>query len=145
MDIPAIKDPDLLTDEEIEALLPHLEGLEKWAKQVKEYALQQALQGKRYRGFKVVEGRSVRAFSNEQKVVEALTANGYPEEIIYERKLLTLSALETLCGKKRFATILGELVVKPTGKPTLVPDTDKRPEMDTSSAADDFNDDIPGF
>lgn len=143
MDIPAIKDPDLLTDEEIEALLPHLDGLEKWAKQVKEYALQQALQGKHYKGFKVVEGRSVRTFSDEQKVVAALTSNGYPEEIIYERKLLSLSAIESLCGKKRFATILGGLVEKPQGKPTLVPDTDKRPEMDTSSAADDFNDDIP--
>lgn len=143
MEIPQIKDPDLLTDEEIEALLPHLDGLVKWAKQVSDYALQQALAGKEYKGYKVVEGRSLRTFTDEDKVVAALKAAGYPEEVIYERRLLTLTSLETLCGKKKFANILGEFVVKPTGKPALVPETDKRPVYSPNSAADDFSDDPP--
>lgn len=141
--IPSIKDPDLLTKEEIEQLLPCLDGLMGWAKQVQEYALAQALKGERYAGYKVVEGRSIRKFADEDKAVDKLKGAGYTDEMLYERKLLSMSGLEALCGKKRFATLVGELVVKPTGKPALVPETDKRPEFDESTAADDFADDIP--
>lgn len=138
--IPAIKDPDLLSQEEIEQLLPHLDGLMTWAKQVQEYALAQALNGTKYAGYKVVEGRSIRKFSDEDKAVDALRAAGYTDEMLFERKLLSMSGLEALCGKKRFATLVGDLVVKPTGKPALVPESDKRPEYDPSTALDDFND-----
>lgn len=140
---PNIKDPDLLSDAEIEQLLPHLEPLISWAKQVQELALNKALQGVRFEGYKVVEGRSIRKFSNEDKAVDALRDAGYTDEMLYERKLLSLTGLEALVGKKRFSTLVGEYVVKPIGKPALVPTSDKRPEFDASTAADDFSDDVP--
>lgn len=141
--IPSIKDPDLLSDKEVEQLLPCLDELIAWAKQVQEFALGEALRGKHYNGYKIVEGRSIRKFSDEDKAVDALRGAGYSDEMLYERKLLSMSGLEALCGKKRFATVVGALVVKPKGKPALVPESDKRPEYDASTAADDFADDNP--
>ena len=131
--------PDLMSHEEIEKLLPCLDELIGWAKQVQEFALNQALQGKKYEGFKVVVGRSVRKFEDEDKVADTLIGEGYEEPMIFERKLATITKLEALVGKKKFAKLLGGLVVKPLGKPTLVPDSDDRPEYEAaSSAADDF-------
>lgn len=131
--------PDLMSHEEIEQLLPCLDEIIGWAKQVQEFALNQALQGEKYEGFKVVAGRSVRKFEDEDKVADTLIGEGYEESMIFERKLATITKLEALIGKKKFATLLGNLVVKPLGKPTLAPDTDDRPEYEaTSSAADDF-------
>lgn len=131
--------PDLMSHEEIEKLLPCLDELIGWAKQVQEFALNQALQGEKYEGFKVVAGRSVRKFEDEDKVADTLIGEGYEESMIFERKLATITKLEALVGKKKFATLLGGLVVKPLGKPTLVPDSDDRPEYEAaSSAADDF-------
>lgn len=132
--------PDLMSHEEIEKLLPCLDELIGWAKQVQEFALNQALQGEKYGGFKVVAGRSVRKFEDEDKVADTLIGEGYEESMIFERKLATITKLEALVGKKKFATLLGGLVVKPLGRPTLVPDSDDRPEYEAaSSAADDFN------
>lgn len=141
--IPSIKDPDLLSKEEIEQLLPHLDELISWAKQVQEFALSEALRGEHYDGYKIVEGRSIRKFSSEDKAVDTLREAGYTDEMLYERKLLSMTGLEALVGKKLFATLVGALVVKPAGKPALVPESDKRPEYDASTAADDFADDIP--
>lgn len=131
--------PDLMSHEEIEQLLPCLDELIGWAKQVQEYALKQALQGEKYKGFKVVAGRSVRKFEDEDKAADVLIGEGYDEAMIYERKLASITRLEALVGKKKFTELLGGLVVKPLGKPTLVPESDGRPEYEAaSSAADDF-------
>lgn len=136
-----LKSPDLLSHEEIEQLLPHLDEYIQWAKQVQEYALGQALQGEKYAGFKVVAGRSNRTLSDEDKVVDTLLGEGYDESMIFERKLATLTKLESLLGKKKFASLLGNLVIKPVGKPALVSEDDERPEYELpSSAADDFAD-----
>lgn len=137
----SLQSPDLLTKQQIETLLPELDNIISWAKQVQEYALEQALKGTRYDGFKVVEGRSIRSFVDTDKVVDRLTGEGYEEAMLYERKLKSLTQIEALVGKKNFEPILGDLVQKPPGKPALVPATDKRPEFTPSeAAAADFKD-----
>lgn len=133
--------PDLMSHEEIAELLPSLEELISWAKQVQEYALNQALLGEKFEGFKVVAGRSIRKFQDEDTVADTLLGEGYEESMIYERKLCTITKLEALLGKKKFGSILGNLVVKPLGKPALVSDDDERPEYEIeTSASDDFKD-----
>lgn len=126
-------DPPLLSDEEIEAVLMQVDQLVSWANDVKDFALQQALGGKHWSGFKLVEGRSNRKYTNEDAVAKTILQAGYDP---YEQKLKGISAMTSLLGKKRFAELLGDLITKPQGKPTLVPESDKRPEMMT--AADDF-------
>ena len=127
--------PATLDETEIAAILPKLDHLISWGNDVKEYALQQALSGVEYEGFKVVAGRSTRRYADEAAVAEAVTKAGYDP---YEQKLLGITAMTSLLGKKRFEEILGGLITKPQGKPTLVPDSDKRPPINT--AQDDFND-----
>lgn len=125
--------PDTLDDLEIAAILPRVDQLISWGNDVKEYALKQAQSGTHYEGFKIVEGRSNRKFTDEVAVADAVTAAGYDP---YEKKLLGISAMSSLLGKKQFETLLGGLIFKPPGKPALVPESDKRPAMNT--AADDF-------
>lgn len=117
-------------------MLTQIPELTRWASDVQDYALSQALSGEQYEGFKLVAGRSIRKYTDETAVAEAAKAAGYRD--IYKRSLLTITAMEKLMGKKQFSEILGDLVVKPDGKPTLVPVTDKRPELQISTAADDF-------
>lgn len=128
--------PPLLTDTEIEDILDKLDDLTKWASDIKEYALQSAVRGKVWNGFKLVEGRSNRKYTNETAVAEAAEAAGYHD--IYTRSLLGVTAMEKYLGKTKFNELLGGLIEKPAGKPTLVPQTDKRPEMSVS-AKNDFN------
>lgn len=128
--------PAELTQEEVAKVLAQIPELTRWASDVNDYALGQALSGERYEGFKLVAGRSIRKYTDEQAVAEAAKAAGYKD--IYKQSLLTITAMEKLMGKKQFSEILGDLVVKPEGKPTLVPLSDKRPELQVSTAADDF-------
>lgn len=88
-----------------------------------------------WNGFKVVEGRSNRRYADEKAVAEAVKAAGYRD--IYRQSLITITEMEALLGKKRFNEVLDGLVIKPPGKPTLVPISDKRPAI-TSSAKADF-------
>lgn len=129
--------PAELSDVEISEVLAKLPELKAWASNVEAYALSLAVnQGKTWAGFKLVEGRSIRKYSDEVKVVETAEAAGVSD--IYEKKLKTITALEKQLGKKRFNELLGSLIVKPPGKPTLVPETDKRPALATVSAAEEF-------
>ena len=127
--------PATLEDTEIEAILPMVDQLTAWGNDVKDYALQKALSGKKWQGFKLVEGRANRRYTNEDAVVETVTAAGFDP---YEKKLKGITAMTSLLGRKKFDELLGGLVERPSGKPTLVPQSDKRPEM--NSAADDFKD-----
>ena len=122
--------PSELTDEEIAAILPRIDELIAWGGDVKEYALAQAISGTHYPGFKVVAGRSVTKYTDEEAAAAAVKAAG---EDPYERKLLGITAMKALLGKKRFDDILGGLTYKPPGKPTLVPESDKRPAIDTAN------------
>ena len=130
--------PPLLTDEEIESILPMLPDITKWANEISAYALEAALNhGKQWSGFKVVEGRSNRKFSDEDAVAAAAKEHGYTD--IYRQSLITLTEMQKLMGKKQFEEILGGLVIKPPGKPTLVPLSDKRQAMNVSDAKNEFN------
>ena len=129
--------PDLLQADEIGEVLRRADELQKWAADVSAYALEQALAGEHYDGWKLVEGRSVRKYADDLKVAEALQAAGFPEAVLYERKLYGITAMEKIVGKKKLTETLGDLIIKPAGKPVLVPESDKR-EAITDSAKTDF-------
>jgi hypothetical protein len=133
-------EPELLQTEEIGNVLAKAEALQKWVADIQEYALQQAVQGEHFDGWKLVEGRSVRKYADDLKVAEKLQAAGFPEASLYERKLLGITAMEKLVGKKKLAQVLGDLIVKPSGKPVLVGADDPRPELGKVTA-DDFKED----
>lgn len=118
--------PPTLTDEEVEEILGKADQLISWAEDIKEYALQSAIGGKHWQGYKLVEGRSNRRFTDEQAVARAVTEDGKDP---YEKKLLGITAMTSLLGRKRFNELLGQYVEKPRGKATLVPESDKRPAL----------------
>ena len=133
------KMPDTLEDIEIESLLGKMDMLIDWAEDIKTYALDQAVQGKKWRGYKIVEGRSNRKYTDEKAVADKVTKAGYDP---YEKKVLGITAMSKLLGKKKFEELLSGLIEKPQGKPTLVPESDARPEMKTAAnAAKDFEED----
>ena len=110
------------------------------ASDVMAYAQAEAIEnGKHWNGYKLVEGRSVRKFSDEAKVEAAAKEAGYTD--IYNKSLITLTAFEKLMGKEAFAEILGQYVTKPAGKLTLVPVSDKRPEVSVNTVNDEFMED----
>lgn len=128
-------DPALLTDDEVGEILLKLPKLEDWASSVKQYAYDEAVNNDRkWKGFKLVESRSNRRWQNEPLVAETLQMEGYTEEQIYNKKLKGIGDTEKLVGKKQFEPLLGSLVIKPEGQPTLVPESDKRPELQRGSA-----------
>lgn len=125
--------PALLEDDEIADILGKVDALTSWANDVKEYALQQAISGKEWSGWKLVEGRSNRKYISEAVVAATVERAGFDP---YEKKILGVTAMQKLLGKSRFEELLAPYIEKPQGKPTLVPDSDKRPAMNT--AKNDF-------
>lgn len=126
--------PPLLEDTEVEEILSKLDDLIDWASDIKDYAFQSALGGKQWNGWKLVEGRSNRRYVNDEAVAAAAKAAGYGD--IYRKSIITLTDMEKLMGKTKFNEILGGLIEKPPGKPTLVPASDKRQAIDI--AKNDF-------
>ncbi len=120
--------PATLSEDEVAAILPRLDELVAWADDVKAHALAQAISGTHYPGFKLVAGRSVTKYTDEDAVALAVKAVGADP---YEKKLLGITAMKALLGKKRFDELLGDLTYKPQGKPALVPESDKRPAITT--------------
>lgn len=134
------RDPDLLEPGEIGEILKQAEELQRWTADVQAYALQEALDGRHFDGWKLVEGRSVRKYADDLRVAEALQAAGFPEAALYERKLYGITAMEKIVGKKKLTEIVGDLIIKPAGKPVLVPESDKRePISSIDSAKADFS------
>ena len=125
--------PALLADEEIADILGKVDALTAWASDVKEYALQQAISGTAFPGWKLVEGRSNRKYTSEAAVATAVEGAGFNP---YEKKLLGITAMQKLLGKSRFEELLTPYIEKPQGRPTLVRSSDKRPEWNT--AKNDF-------
>ena len=125
--------PPTLEDAEVEAVLAKADTLAAWVSDIKEYALQRAIQGKQWTDWKLVEGRSNRKYTDEAAVANTVKEAGYEP---YEQKLLGITAMTGLLGKSKFEELLGSLIVKPQGRPTLAPMSDKRPAMNT--AAEDF-------
>lgn len=131
----------VLSPEEIAEILGKIDRLTKFAEDIKDSALTKALDGEEIPGWKVVEGRSIRKYvGSEEEIVRQCEGAGYDSALLYERKLLTITNMEKLMGKKQFAEVLGAYVEKPEGKPTLAPESDKRPAITNNSAAEDFAD-----
>ncbi len=122
--------PPLLENDEIESILGKLDDLAAWAADVKDYALKAALAGKRWNGWKLVEGRANRRYVSEEAVADVVSAAGYDP---YEHKVMGITAMEKVLGKGKFSELLGSLIEKPQGKPTLVPESDKRPVLTTAT------------
>lgn len=118
--------PPVLSDEEIGALLAQAEGLAAWYADLQDYAREAILAGRIIPGWKVVEGKKIRAFTDADAALEVMINAGYDEAMLYDRKPKTLAQLEKLTGKKQFAELLGGLITWPPGKPTLVSEDDKR-------------------
>ncbi|GAB4272112.1 DUF2800 domain-containing protein [Thermincola ferriacetica] len=133
-----MKKPPLLSNEEVGKILAKARDLVAWVKDLEEYALAECLAGNEIPGWKAVEGRSVRQFTDWEKAFQVLIANGIDEAMLYERKPITLAATEKLLGKKQFEQLVGEFVERPPGKPTLVPADDKREPIMRPSAKNDF-------
>lgn len=129
-------DPKVLSNTDIADILGKAEELSKWAKDVQEYALEKAVQGEEFPGWKVVEGRSNRKWTDEDKIGEILTGQGFIESIIYTKKLTGITNMETAIGKKEVVRLLGDYIEKPIGKPVLVSESDKRTVF--NAAASDF-------
>lgn len=123
------KDISLLSNEDIAKFLLESKGVIDWIKDLEDEALSSILKGEEVPGFKAVEGRSNRIFKDQDMAISILESAGFDESVLYERKALSLSKLEALVGKKDFAEILKDQIIKPQGKPTLVEVSDKRPEF----------------
>ncbi len=122
-----MKPPNLMSDEEIEAVLPKLDSVIAYAEAVKEYALKKAIeQGRRWTGFKLVESQTKRKITDEVAVGKILTDAGYDP---YTKKLLSISDIQKMVGKSQFDTLVGNYVTRPKGQPTLVPEGDSRTEI----------------
>lgn len=119
--------PPTLTDEDVEEILGHIDRLVSWAEDIKDYALKAAVGGKRWNSFKLVEGRSNRRYTDEDAVSAAVKAAGYDP---CDHRLKGITAMTGMLGRKRFDELLGGLIEKPQGKPTLVPLSDKRPALE---------------
>ena len=129
---------NVFSNAEMGSILKRAQDLVKWAKDIEEYCLSACLRGEEIQGWKAVEGRGIRAFTDTDLAIDTLIANGVAEEILFERKQLTLAQIEKTVGKETFE-IVKDFVVKPPGKPTLVSEADKRePISNVTNASDDF-------
>lgn len=138
------KKADLLTDDEIADIIDKVDELKNYAKSIYAYALQEAENGKKWPGHKLVAGRSNRRYTDTTAVEARLLANDYQAAMIHKPpEMLGITAMQSLLGKKKMQEVLGDLIVKAPGKPTLVKESDKRPELNSAaSAAEDFKDDL---
>lgn len=129
-------DPHLLTDKQLLEVYGKMDQISNWISAVSTYMLKEAISGKKWDGLKLVEGRANRKWKSDDEVKEVLQGMGYTDDQIMSIKLQGITAIEKLLGKKQFSTVLADLVIKPTGAPTLTKASDKRPEW--SSAENDF-------
>ena len=134
-------EPPLLGDAEIADILGKLDGLTSWAADVKEYALQQAVNGKKWSGWKLVEGRSNRKYRSDTDVADVVAHAGFDP---YEHKVRGITAMQMLLGRSRFEELLSPYIEKPQGKPTLVPESDKRPAYEPARQIERAKTDFEG-
>lgn len=129
-------EPVLLADQQVSDVLDRMDGIRAWLTAVEEYALSLAVtENKKWPGYKLVTGRSNRVYKDEEAVAQTLTGKGYAEDVIYKKKIIGIGDMEKLLGKAGFNTLLSDLVIKPEGKPTLAPLSDKRPEYNSLEKA----------
>lgn len=132
----------LITADEAGAILEKAADIKAWLKDLENLVMGKLFEGESVEGWKLVEGRSNRKYTDELAVAEAMKAAGYDEALLYERSLLGITAMEKAFGKKAVGEVLKDLIYKPQGKPTLAPVADKRaefkPEELVLDAFDDF-------
>jgi len=131
--------PPLLTDDEVGQMLHRVAKLKNYIKAVEEYAESQMLAGKDIPGWKLVEGRKTRAFTDMEEAFKTLSENGVEESLLWKRTPLTLAQIEKDIGKKRFGEIIGNQVIKLPGKPTVAPESDPREVFGKNQAEEYFN------
>lgn len=139
-ELSAQHDPRLITLDELGEYLKRGRDMAAWLEDMKEYALSESLAGADVPGWKAVEGRGSRAFTDTDEAVDTLIQNGIDESVLYERRVLTLAQMEKAVGKKAFGELVGDLVIKNPGKPTLVEESDKRPKITNQPTAADVFD-----
>lgn len=132
-----VSEPATLSDEEVGAILKKAQFLKKWVEKLEKYALDTLLAGGAIPGWKLIEGRSNRSFSNQEEVFSAIISSGYNEELLYERKPLSLTEVEKILDRETWQTVVTPYVINPEGKPTLAPADDKRPELKLKTSAED--------
>ena len=134
-DTPVFKQPGLIPLTELAAILPTLNRISSWIESVFAYVSAEAINhAVPVPGYKVVEGRSKRIFTDPKAVVDVAVQNGYTD--LYKQQLISLTEFEKMMGKKRFAELLGGFVAKPPGKLALVPENDPRPPVDLGNTPD---------
>lgn len=136
------RDATELSNDEVAEILTKADDVASWLKDIQSYALRAAVsEGIKFKGFKLVQGQSRRRYTSEDDVAAKLKESGYEDAILYEKKLLGITAMEKAITKKKFTQLLGELVEKPDGMPTLVDEADKRQAWNKLEAAqEDFKD-----
>ena len=127
------REPQLLDNEEIADILSKADELASWVSDVKGYALSALIRGEQIDGYKLVEGRSIRKYTDEDKVADVVRNAGFEP---YDHTVKGITAMTAMLGKKRFNELLGALITKPAGKPTIAPESDRRPAI----TINDFND-----
>lgn len=133
--LPTFKQPGLISIPELAEVLPTLNRIGSWIESVFAFLSSEAINhAVPIPGYKVVEGRSKRVFTDTKAVVDTAIQNGYTD--LYKQQLITLTEFEKMMGKKRFAELLGEYVAKPPGKLALVPESDPRPPVDLTNTPD---------
>lgn len=149
MDVPTVQEvnllpkPEILTPEQIGSILKVAPLLTKFLEDVTNYAIKQMMeQGMVVPGHKVVEGKSSRKVENPELLAAEMIKDGYQEAAVYKSpQVESLTNLEKLVGKKQFEKLYGKFIVKPPGKPVVVPEEDKRPAINyITGAVEDFKD-----
>ena len=127
------REPQLLDNSEIADILSKADELASWVSDVKGYALSVLIRGEQLDGYKLVEGRSIRKYTDEEKVADVVREAGFEP---YDHTVKGITAMTVMLGKKRFNELLGALITKPARKPTIAPESDRRPAI----TINDFND-----
>jgi len=122
-----VNKPEFMTDEEIEAILPKLDSVISYIDSIKEYCLKKALEGKKWKGYKIVESVTKRKISDEDAVARILSDNGY--DPFAPKKILSISDLQKMVGKTQFNDLVGSYIIKPKGQAVLAPESDAREEL----------------
>lgn len=131
--------PPIIGNDEVGEILQRADVIKKWITDLEEYALSALLAGEEVPGWKAVEGRAVRQFTDAEAAFEKVKANGYNEALLYERKPLSLASVEKLLSKKTFTELLSDFIFTPPGKPALAAVSDKRQAItNKTSAAEEF-------
>ena len=130
--VPVFKQPGLVPLTELAQILPTLNRISSWIESVFAFVSSEAINnGVTIPGYKVVEGRSKRMFTDTKAVVDTAVANGYTD--LYKQQLISLTEFEKMMGKKKFKELLGAYVTKPRGKLALVPEDDPREAVDLTA------------